>query len=386
MKKILLFVAVLLTTSFALSANGIAKSNSTQSQSKQEAKGVVSTVQKNVNNSSDLVLSGTDKIQIADTGDLAQIRRNTEVTAKNTDNKEYEDVTLSYSKIAIIIACVTLFFTIITFISQRITQKNTTPVFTKKKQFEVLKLMAESIIDKYIQAGVIKLKIATRENSNEIPSELIYSSSYIDSSELHLELFYKSKFSNNVYYSSENQKNSDYSMMECLKAKIDSYNNMVSMFVTRYQEQSVAFDDLIKEYDYYVIKPLIEILEQLTETSNSIYNKKRLFFNDKSRDLRYRITNYLWFKWDTYSNVSPYKINTSKVNEDPTKKILDKFNNIAMKSWLEIFDYYDIAKAVNADKELSIDDVANWIKVAVVGEYKSIFKEEAPVISYNIQA
>ena len=214
-----------------------------------------------------------------DNESLEQININTRATAYNTKKGNYEYLTLGISSLTFFAAIITLIFTIRTYRSQKKTQENTTPIFTKEKQYEVLVSIAESLIDNLINAYEIKLKMQNSKN-NSIPSELLFNCNSIDSSELHLELFYDDeKDAKDDYIENSNtslllRHPSKYSIMSSFKNMIDSYNTIYNTIASQVQEQIIDYETIKKEYNHYVIGEIIVLLRYLLYINVMVFETK----------------------------------------------------------------------------------------------------------------
>ena len=335
--------------------------------------------------SSTLTIVGKQQETIRyDDGAITQIKQNTKETAKNTKKGGYEILTVVVSALALIVALITLYFSRKTFKSQKITQQNTTPIFTKDKQFDVLSSIAKSLLDNLLEAGATKLKIQNSTH-NSIPSELLYLNKHIDSSELHLELFYDNKEELDINLESNIHITqllvpSNFSRMSNLKNCIDSYNNRCNIFSKQIQEKAIDIEDIKKEYDYYILRNIIELLALTAEVAEHIYPNKK-------NDIKTQIIQYVYFRMVWYiENVTGHQVG-DKTNFDKEKKEMTKdingintifngFDNM----WTRLLGNYRFAYALPMFENLKIEDFIDFVKIDIAGKYRN---SNAPFLKYK---
>lgn len=319
-----------------------------------------------------------------DDGAIIQIKQNTKETARNTKKGGYEVLTVVVSAFALIVALITLYFSRKTFKSQKITQQNTTPIFTKDKQFEVLSSIAKSLLDNLFEAGATKLKIQNSTN-NSIPSELLYLNKHIDSSELHLELFYDNKEEFDINPESNVHITqllvpSSYTRMSNLKNSIDSYNNRCSNFSKQIQEKSIDIEDIKKEYDYYILRNIIELLALTAEVAKHIYPDKK---NDiKTQIIQYVYVRMVWYIEDVTGHQVGGKTKFDKEKKEMTKDIngINMIFNGLENMWTRLFGNYRFVYALPMFEDLKIEDFIDFVKIDIAGEYRN---SNTPSLKYR---
>lgn len=206
---------------------------------------------------------------------MTQIKMNTKETADNTKKGGYEILTIVISSLAFLTAFVTLLITRLTYKSQEQTRRNTTPIFTKDRQYEVLISIAETLIDQIFHAYVIKYNFI-RNNVSSIPSGIVFDPIYIDSSELHLELFYDEK--GNIWDKTSKASGmtglSNYSILSNLKQNIDSFNKRYDILTKQILDKSLDIETIKFEYYRYIIRGLLNLLGSVADVTDRIFNKK----------------------------------------------------------------------------------------------------------------
>lgn len=371
MKIKVLFAAFFLVLSITLSANETLQSDSTKSQNVPQANKVVTDSKSNNPDKNKVAPSPNEnKTQQSDNNDISEIRKYTKETANNTEKGGYEWLTIIISSFAFIVAFITFIFTRRTYIisrktlkSQEATRKNTTPIFTIDKQYEALESIAEKVINNYIENGVFKMQ--TIVNPNEYPSEMKYSSQFIDSSELHLELFYKPSNENDPSF------DTPYSIMLDLKNNIKNYNGFVEILLCQLQEHVVDFDIIKKEYFHHANMKLEDLLQQISCIIN--YNDKEYFKN--RIDIREHMAHYIWYKsedlvlyWDKAESHFQKNMNQFKENNE----IYELLNNMLLetKEYFDgLFKNFDFSKPKCTIKTLSSERLAICIVNAIIKEY-----------------
>ena len=206
---------------------------------------------------------------------MTQIGKNTKDTADNTRKGGYEILTIVISSLAFLTAFITLIISRLTYKSQEQTRKNTTPVFTKEKQYEVLISIAESLMDQIFHAYVIKYNLK-RSDKSSIPSGLLFDPIYIDTSELHLELFYEEKgdmwIETSKAYSMGGK--TKYAKLSSLKHEIDSFNKGYEIITQQVQDNILDIETIKHEYYVYVVRGLLCLLGSVAYVTDAIFNKK----------------------------------------------------------------------------------------------------------------
>lgn len=353
------FFAFFLAVSFIMNA----QNNSAQVQIKNEISDTIT--------ATSMLTSKKPEPQQSDSNELAQIRQNTEDTAKHTKKDGFDICGIIISFLAFITAGITLFYAYRTYKSQKQTQKNTTPLFTKDRQYEVLCSIAHTLIDIYIEAGVVKVKIGINDETNKekksnftkIPSEMLFPSQFIDSNELHLELFYENR-EKVISTSNKTNKNSkitmfdssDYLLISTLKSMIDGYNNVRKILTQQVLEQNVDYRVLIEEYDASVIRQIPLILKQIQRVTEKSFSDKE--------DIRNQIVKYVCYRKYNYRNdnlgqrsVTEDDINSYKIHA------LSKFHMLFPALWFDLYKGFDVPQSF-------IENGGDVPEVLLAEEYK----------------
>lgn len=363
MKIRVLFTVFLLALSFALSANKTPQIDSTNSQEGQET--IVPAQEKE--SGTILSVQEDNVFSEKEPGNLAQIRDNTKETADNTKKGGYETLTIILSVLAFVIAIVTMFYTIRTYRSQKETQKNTTPLFTKEKQHEVLMALSERLLENYLEICVARIKM--EKSKNNIPSELVFSAFHIDSSELHLELFYNESYDKEVVFM---YRSTEYAMMSYLKSLIDQYNNWCQIINTHIMQKSLDYDILKQEVDFRIIRKLLNIIEHLSVASNKI-------FKDKI-EIRNHLVKYIWARKNISEHYGKEKT-VGDAYDEVTKKSLDRINLLSKDYWEHIYKDFNFANLSTLEKDFDIFKLISYIDYIVLWDL--INKEKSPTIKFD---
>ena len=286
-----------------------------------------------------------------------QIERNTKDTALNTKKGEYEVTTIILSGLAFIIASITLFYTYRTFKSQRVTQRNTTPIFTKDKQFEVIQSITRQVIDSFLRAGAIKIHLASLKKGTLL-SEVNFVSNYIDVNELHLELFYNSSVRDGFLDETE------YSLMSSLKAKISAYNWCSEIVSKHFIDDDKDYDSVIEEFDTYILRGSIDLLCKIREVSKENFQEKT--------DIRDEIVKYIWFRKNIYTarddDGNPLNmIPQEEINKPVNMKELNNIYGIIEDCWGMLFEDYNFSKVLE-NENINFDNLYLLACVAMIGD------------------
>lgn len=321
---------------------------------------------------------------------LAKIRQNTEDTAKNTEKGKYEFWTIFLSALAFITAGVTLVFTICTYKSQKKTQENTTPVFKPEKQFEVLVSITNDLLDCLFEAYAVLYRI-NHSKSGYIPSELLFPLCHIDSTEIHLELFYNDK--KQLYNPSALDcllNPTNYSKVSHLKDKIEILNEECKTIARQIQEKKYDIETIKQEYSYYLIQQdIFNVLESVEEVLESVYATSMKEYIVKSIFIKMLVKHELIT--ENLNNDSQKHIEFVKQFEDNYTNIkenllrgfpgIDEVIDRTEEKWKEVFKDFDLSKAIPTLKKFNIDEYLDFVKLMVVGFLTQEFKE-TPYISY----
>ena len=335
MKNRLLFIVALLTLSSSLSANEIAQSNSAQSQSKQEA---LATKQEN----SHLVVSGADNIQIADTGDLSQIRQNTEKTAVNTEKGRYERWTIILSGMAFVTAFVTLIFAIRTYISQKKTQRNTIPKANKKIQRYLLDELIVRLFEGHMRLTALWYLLNEKEYQY-YPSEQILRRTKLPSDTIFTYLFYTED--------DEKEKNIDknqidYQTVQGFSEMLDDYNMSIEELAEHLKNKSTP-----QELLYIEFHDLLDTNDKIATMWGKVMTLL-FMYNDKMKSTIFEV---LLDKYATERSIEENDLTDScfykpdevypkyLIQEDSKKKLLT-FMEKRTASFKKEFDFYLIER------------------------------------------
>lgn len=359
------FFAFFLAVSFIMNA----QNNSAQEQIKNEISDTIT--------ATSMLTSKKPEPQQSDSNELAQIRQNTEDTAKHTKKDGFDIWGIIISALAFITAGITLFFTIRTYKSQRQTQKNTTPVFTKEKQYEVLTSFAVSLIEELIEAGVVKLKMCN-DPSSGIPSNLLFPEYFIDSSELHLELFYDDNREKYIEKNSVDQlfNLTTYIKVSDLKSEIDSFNKAKETLSQQIINHSADLETIKKEYDEYVFESILSLLVSIANICDDIFDS---IPDSKIRKL---IIHYVYIIKLTMcvheynGGVRGHLVDYNTNFEELKKVYFENINGVdelfanAMKYWNYLYEDYYFPYALPKMKNLDMKGFIDFVKIIIAAEYK----------------
>lgn len=266
--------------------------------------------------------------------------------------------------------------------SQRKTEKNTLPLFTKEKQYEVLFSMTESLIENLIQAAVIKLKWNNTE-LNKIPSEILFFSNPIDSRELHLELFYDDPNKNleEKDYLKMMVFPSSYEEVSTLRSGIDTYNKILLTIAHQVQDQILDIETIKQEYDYYVISQNLQLLKQVAEVLDKTFKKEE--------NIRTHIIQYIYIRMALYvPDVRGLLIDQDIDFERIMKEMFEGIEGIndlfedVKELWTDLFKDYYIPYALPKQKDVRLDTILGFLKICTVGALNHSYKKN-PYIKYT---
>lgn len=135
-----------------------------------------------------LLLSLTSSLTLSAQSDPAikAIKLNTQTTAENTAKGGFDYITLTISLLAFFIACVTLYYSIKTYRSQKKTESNTTKFSAKQERIELRHLGVQLINN--AGAFFVAEELQTEDNNLYINSQL-YEGMLIDIDRLHTDTF-----------------------------------------------------------------------------------------------------------------------------------------------------------------------------------------------------
>ena len=296
--------------------------------------------------------------------------------------------------ISLIVALFSLYVAKNTLKSQRKTEKNTLPLFTKEKQYEVLVSIIDSFVDNLIEAYVIKLKMQ-KNKRHIIPSELLFPSNFIDSRELHLELFYNEKEDTDQDRSEFliMLKPSDYSLMSNLKKMIDTYNKNCNTIAHQAENQLLDYSTIKSEFDYFIIGEILLLLRYISYIASVVFKRG---INKHIIEYVYKImaevvneyegkTTAIRWAGDEYSiNIDEDRI--EKVKKQMFKNIagIDLLFNDTKEMWGNLFESYHFSyKLKNFEKEeINLDRFLDFMKICVVGKYQKIYLG-TPIIKFK---
>lgn len=381
MKIKALLTVFLLALSFTISANEAPQCDSINSHNVLKAKKV--STDSTSNNPDNIIVAPspnenqTQQSDNNDINDISEIRKYTKKTANNTEKGGYDIGGIILSALAFITALVTLIFTIRTYKSQKQTQKNTTKVFTREKQYEVLVSISEKIIDNYIDAGTIKMYTGLMKLP-AFPSNMLFTSQYIDFEGLHLELFYDLyKENNSTTYT---YRFSGYSRMSKLKNGIQHYNNIIKTIANQLQEKKIDYDIIKREYNHYVFNTLINLLCQISAISNEY-----LLDDDKRIDMRKNMVYYIWERSgkNHYSmeEIESHFNNTMQKFKDENDPHYEMTNSLLSESKEllgVLFEGFDLSEAIRIEPDLNVDKLALLLVYAMIGDF--LDEENTPLL------
>jgi len=201
---------------------------------------------------------------------------------------EYLSLTV-WDWLAVTIALCSLIIASLSFIvarrtlsSQRKTEKNTLPLFTKENQIETLEYIASSIVSSYIWVKAASLSLKQLKEGTFV-SELLISDLKIKSEEIHLELFYGCDIKSNI------TKSSIYSVLSNLKNTIKLFNEKCDIIGKHLASQDIKISSKIKEFDVVEnsIKTIISDFREAMNLMDDYYNSKQQYYVSKTIEKSY---------------------------------------------------------------------------------------------------
>ena len=290
---------------------------------------------------------------------MTQINDNTRKTAVNTEKDNYYYLSVIISVMAFVTAIVTLYYTFRT-------ARNTTPVFTKEKQYEVLVTMCQRIINEYIKGQAFCEIVLDKPNSfiySEY-SEYDYPKRQISESEIHLECFYEKEIKKDLFFASGQTAYSDISE---IKDEIRNYNRGLELMSKRINDGSINYDDKIGDICSLITFPLIRLLSSIISFTQKYYNSRR------HNDIRDHICVYLLCLKDICIKDN---VDFSASNIDACHLRLYEGNDDWIK-WFDNYDYQHMSKILHKKKreELNLDFIKDTIEKLIKVEYLSLMKQ-----------
>lgn len=227
-----------------------------------------------------LLISPIVAYSIGEDTTMSKISVNTELTAQHTKKGCYEYFAIAFSFLA-------MAFGIATYISQRKTQKNTQPIFTKKNQLETMCDIADKLLENYVKSIAIRIKLLESIDGKYVaPVNLV--SQMISSDGIHLELFY-SDIRKKISIPDIDEK-SIYGNIARIKEEIEHYNKNLDIIAKELSDPTVDIDYKVFLFDSKVLSKPLEILILIKEFIDDVYrndcdlrkriNKKVMFMKD----------------------------------------------------------------------------------------------------------
>lgn len=260
---------------------------------------------------------------------MTEIRDNTGQTAQHTKKGSYEYATIFISSFAFLTAVVTLYYTVYTYISQRETQKNTTPAITKLNQIETLYDIATRLLDNYEKSLAIRVCLS-KYAKNKLVSPLNLVSQIIPTDEIHLELFYGDGDSKEVKnsYISQIERNSPYMVISEIKEEIKIYNRYLEIIANELVNPSFDIKYKKSVFDNCVLYKPIDILYKICNAVNNIYGDK---YDIRVHFVEFAVVNGLFLTCTDVNN----GIKTKHLNGKYIQ-LINEYNSKA--NWGSIFD------------------------------------------------
>lgn len=218
------------------------------------------------------------------------------------------------------------------------------PVITKERQYEVFKSIENQILSNYIYALAIIL-IMDDESSgySYSPLKLLYSK--INTSEIHLELFYDTKSYDSLMSNLSFQ--SPYMHLYKFKSSLESYNQTLTVIGEHTMNPQIGKKIIIQEVSDFVLDKSLKLLCDLSDCVFNLYDKKV--------DIRNGIVNDIIFYKQKFELL---KINylDNFLYEDEINMLRKYY--IDKKKWVSLFDKYDF-KRYDTSLEQLIDVLIN---------------------------
>lgn len=229
--------------------------------------------------------------------------------------------------------------------SQRQTEKNTMPIITKERQYEVFKSIENQILSNYIYALAIIL-IMDDESSgySYSPLKLLYSK--INTSEIHLELFYDTKSYDSMMSNLSFQ--SPYMHLYKFRSSLESYNQTLTIIGEHTMNPQIDNKIIMREVDDFVLDKSLELLCDLSDCVFNLYNKKA--------DIRNGIVNDLIIFYKEKFDILKINYLDNFLYEDEIDMLRKHYIN--KKKWVALFDKYDFKK-YDTNLEQLIDVLIN---------------------------
>lgn len=291
-----------------------------------------------------LLISPIVAYSIGEDTTMSKISVNTELTAQHTKKGCYEYFAIAFSFLA-------MAFGIATYISQRKTQKNTQPIFTKKNQLETMCDIADKLLENYVKSIAIRIKLLESIDGKYVaPVNLV--SQMISSDGIHLELFY-SDIRKKISIPDIDEK-SIYGNIARIKEEIEHYNKNLDIIAKELSDPTVDIDYKVFLFDSKVLSKPLEILILIKEFIDDVYR------NDC--DLRKRINKKVMFMKDILicTDVDAEKRLTEEELKEEYIELINEVLDDNLYLWINFFEN---EKKVSGSDELKafLMNISIWV-------------------------
>ncbi len=168
--------------------------------------------------------------------------------------KMSDDIAIMISSISMVIA----FFTLV---SQKRTEKNTLPIFSKKSQEIEFRILVRFLLKNFVQSTAIWLKLEEKHYTH-YPSEVYITEQTINIDNLHLQLFYN---------------NPDITpLLSKLMISLNKYNSSIKVVAQHLSNPQIPIETKRDEIQRFQIVGVFDLLDELKIFLSSAYPNKNI--------------------------------------------------------------------------------------------------------------
>lgn len=217
---------------------------------------------------------------------LKEIVRN---FAENCLLDTWDWVAVSIALVSFIVAVLSFRVAKKTLSSQRKTEKNTMPIITIEKQYEVLRAISKQLLDNYIDALSIMALIGP-ESKGKIYKKIKIPFLPINVEEIHVELFYSSE--SNTETETKLGRKTPYIEIYLLKGAFENYNRTLSVIFNHMMGTEMTDEGIFEEIKLYLLNQTFDLLGQLSKCVTSLYNNENAIHEVICLDLHMGLISY----------------------------------------------------------------------------------------------
>ena len=259
-----------------------------------------------------------------------------EKIAKDLQLNIWDWIAVSIALLSLIVAFISLSIAWKTLKSQRQTAENTMPVISIGAQYESLISILILILENYINSIVLKVKTVDITD-NGSGSDILLSLFKINTSDIHLELFYEDNLIDTEYNNLLSKKNAEdscteryspYRIVAEYRDHLEEFNQKSHILELQYINNSSAKRDISESYALYVMKESLELILHTSSITSFLYPE---------HNIGQSLLSYI--KKTEESCISRMKIEALKSKKLEYEGGTTRFKSlISEKAWHEIYD------------------------------------------------